>query len=126
MIAVDWWKARQLICCAGYTGKREAVENCANRGKTGATTAYRALCSIFIQWRQQKIQMIHRGSSQVSRWGPEPRNQAFTVTRFLRDYWREVSKIVNRNVYCKASMRRVITRLRSLSERRNSSILLME
>ena len=40
-------------------------------------------------------------------------------------HFRGMTAVV-RCCYCRASIRRVITRLRSLSERRNSSILLME
>src|SRR4029077_2969607 len=58
--------------------------------------------------------------------GPGPRNQAYggTISMQFTDVRYERSPTAA--TYCRASMRRVITRLRSLSERRNSSILLME
>src|SRR6267143_2047950 len=47
-----------LLC--GVCGELVPAENCANRGKPEALVDHGGFCSIFIQRRQQKIQMIHR------------------------------------------------------------------
>jgi hypothetical protein len=47
-----------LLC--GVCRELVAADNCANRGKTRSATDRGGFRSIFIQRRQQKIQMIHR------------------------------------------------------------------
>src|ERR1700730_7872924 len=152
MIVVEMWKAREQ--CRG-TAKNEShapVANCENSGKVPALLRSQCRGRPARSKLQHEIRRIHNGSPQLlfsratdpcglrlfrndpeklanawNRKPPErPEHPAQTRQRQADGRARAWDVAVLRYCYCSASIKRVMVRLSSLSERRISSILLME
>ena len=152
MSAVETWKSVRARSLGRVTSGQSQVADCANRGKLSATSARRSLRLNFVHKRPHEIRTLrkkfpHMGARRLPRLTGrefcmelrgsleseimiigEMRRRAAALPEEAAPSLGESLKLLRKNLkdYCRASIRRVMVRFRSLSDRRISSILWIE